>query len=102
MADIFGDVLYVNDWGKQMVGLYNDKDEKDLKIGLFHPKQAENQVINIALPHAMKEGKWKGRLASKQTNKYEIPVSATIISHKDDQGNIAYFSCIMRYISMQI
>ena len=42
MADIFGDVIYVNDWGKQMVGLYNDKDEKDLKIGLFHPKQAEN------------------------------------------------------------
>ncbi len=102
MADIFGNVLYVNDWGKQMVGLNNDKDEKDLKIGFFHPKWAENEVINIAMPHAMKEGKWKGRLALMHATKYEIPVSATIISHKDDQGNIAYFSCIMRDISLQI
>ena len=55
MADIFGNVLYVNDWGKQMIGLNNDKDEKNLKIGFFHPKWAENEVINIAMPHAMKE-----------------------------------------------
>lgn len=102
MADIFGNVLYVNDWGKKMLGFDSSKDEKDVKIGFFHPKWAENEVINVAMPYAMKEGKWKGRLALMHQNRYEIPVSATIISHKDDQGNMAYFSCIMRDISLQI
>lgn len=102
MCDIFGNVLYVNDWGKEMIGFDKTQDEKDLRIGFFHPKWAENEVINVALPHAMKEGKWKGRLALIHKDRFEIPVSATIISHKDEQGNIAYFSCIMRDISLQI
>lgn len=102
MADLFGNALYVNDAGKKMCGLDPSFNEKEHHLGYFHPKWAENDVINIAIPTAMKEGKWYGRLALINLNGPEIPVSAVIISHKDENGNIGYFSCIMRDISEQL
>lgn len=101
IADLFGNALFVNDHGKFMVGMDTNFDVTQLKVGYFHPKWAENELLNVAIPTAMSQGKWQGELALRTSDNKEIPVSAVIISHKDESGEIGYFSCIMRDVSAQ-
>ena len=102
IADLYGNVAYINEAGKKLVGLDPNFVETEVHLSFFHPKWAQNEIINVALPHCMKEGKWNGRLAVKNQIGEEIPVSAVIMGHKDENGKVGHFSCIMRDISEQI
>lgn len=98
-ADKNYNILYINRAGKKMVGLDEFANCSNLCISDFHPKWAAEKIYNEALPSAVKNGIWMGETALLTSDNLEIPTSQVIITHKDQTGNVEYFSTVIRDIT---
>ncbi|MGE0634879.1 MAG: response regulator [Bacteroidia bacterium] len=89
---------YINKAGKKMLGIAEDADTSNLKVKDLQPGWAVRYIADEAIPHAVKHGIWRGETALLSLDKREIPVSQVIIAHKNDKGEVEYFSTIAREI----
>ncbi|MGE5659714.1 MAG: PAS domain S-box protein [Actinomycetota bacterium] len=97
-ADVTGKALYLNRAWRNL--LENDEAKlANLEIPTFHPKWALDIVLNQGLPEAMRSGIWCGETAILDLTGREIPVSQVILAHKSTDGNVEYFSTILRDIA---
>ncbi|MBI9076342.1 MAG: PAS domain S-box protein [Desulfatibacillum sp.] len=92
-------ITYINPAGKRMLGLEADQHPEYPYVQEAHPLWAREIVGNIGVPAAAKEGHWVGETALIGPDGREIPTSQVIMSHKDAEGRIEYFSTIIRDIS---
>ncbi len=89
---------YINKAGRKLLGIPDDMDTDTLKINDLHPGWAARYIADEAIPHAVKHGIWRGETALLTLDKKEIPISQVIIAHKNDKGEVEYFSTIAREI----
>ena len=89
---------YINAAGKKMLGITDEMDGGILKITTLQPGWAVRYIADEAIPFATKNGIWRGETALLSIDKKEIPVSQVIIAHKNEQGEVEYFSTIAREI----
>jgi anti-anti-sigma factor len=89
-------LVYINAGGRQMVGLGADEDIIGLRVGEFSPAWARERVLSEALPHARREGVWRGDLARLHRDGHEIPVSQVIVARTDDEGEVEFYATIAR------
>jgi DNA-binding response OmpR family regulator len=89
---------YINKAGKQMLGIGEGADTSNLKVKDLQPGWAVRYLADEAIPHAIKHGIWRGETALLTLDKKEIPVSQVIIAHKNEKGEVEYFSTIAREI----
>jgi len=61
-----------------------------------HPPWATQLILHEGFPQAIAHGSWVGETALLDANQQEIPVSQLILAHKSPQGEVEYFSAIMR------
>lgn len=97
MADPEGHLIYLNGPGRAMLGLGPESDLPKV-IADSHPQWATELIMNEGLPTAIRDGCWSGETALLGPDGDEIPVSQLILSHKDPQGKLLFFSTIMRDI----
>jgi len=90
-------ILYLNEAGRRMLEWSHGIEKMEIKN--LHPQWAGEKIKNIGLPESVKHGAWRGETAIVNATGKEIPVSQVIISHKDREGDLCYFSTIMRDIS---
>lgn len=96
-ADQHGNILFVNRSGLDMVG--KDIDQlRGRSITRLHPPAVIDRIKSQGMPTAMREGSWTGETTIIDSKGDEIPVSQTILSHKDDAGKTTHFSTVMRDI----
>lgn len=95
-ADPNGTAFYLNHAGRQILGLAEDKDITGLKTLDFHPDWARDVISHDGLPAALKDGSWSGETAILAPNGQEIHVSQVLIAHKNSEGELEYFSTVMR------
>ncbi len=98
MADPQGNIIYLNQAGRSMVGV-NDWKFNAVQLQDFHPPWARNIVINEGLPAAAQLGSWTGEIALLDANGNELQVSQLILGHKDTQNKVLYYSTIIRDIT---
>lgn len=98
-ADCDSNILYINRRGKLMVGLDEKADCTKMKISDFHPEWAYKKIVNEGIPKAIECGLWMGETALVTKNGREIPASQVIISHKNNNGEVEYYSTIIRDIT---
>jgi PAS domain S-box-containing protein len=98
MADQHGNAIYLNQAGMAMSGA-NNHTIKQWHIRDFHPQWAADLIQNVAIPATLQTGFWSGETAMLDKDGNEFPVSQVLISHKDAQGNLLYFSTIVRDIT---
>ncbi|MBD3671467.1 MAG: PAS domain S-box protein, partial [Gammaproteobacteria bacterium] len=98
IADPEGRVLYLNQSGRAMCGLW-DHEIDELSIFEFHPDTTVQMLMDEAFPRVREQGVWSGESEIKDLEGHVIPVSQVIISHRDEQGNLLYYSTIIRDIS---
>ncbi|ALF56456.1 ATPase [Nostoc piscinale CENA21] len=98
-ADFMGNTLYLNKSWRQLLGLCNQTDMSNHSIPNVHPEWATEIILNQALPEAMRSGAWTGETAVIDQTGREIPVSQVVIAHKSDNGQVEYFSTIVRDLS---
>ncbi len=55
-----------------------------------------------AMPTAARNGLWQGECALLASEGKEIPVSAVVIAHRDEQGKVLFYSTIARDISARL
>ena len=93
-----GQVTYINEPGRDLLGLPKEVSIKEKNILDSHPKWAAKIVIEIGVPEAIEKGIWKGETAVYDKRGQEIPVSQVIMSHKSEDGSVEYLSTIIRDI----
>jgi PAS domain S-box-containing protein len=98
-ADPEGNSLWYNSQLKTVLGLDLDADIGKRLISENHPQWAVEIVENQGIPTAIRDGIWVGETALRCHDGVEIPVSQMIIAHKSFDGEVEYFSTIMRDIS---
>ncbi|CBN56170.1 MULTISPECIES: protein kinase domain-containing protein [Kamptonema] len=98
-ADPTGKNLYLNRAWRHFLGLDNEAGAKGTEIHKYHPDWATEIIVNQGLPAAISSGIWVGETAVIDRNGREIPVSQLILSHKSMDGELEYFSTIIRDIS---
>jgi PAS domain S-box-containing protein len=98
MATVNEDLIYLNRSGRKMVGWKADESLAAKKIAMLHPPWAMEVIRNLGCPTAVRDGVWSGETALQHLDGYEIPVSQTIMVHRDVDGNIENLSTIMRDI----
>lgn len=98
MADLEGNVLYLNQAGRALLGL-GARDPSSLRIADLHPDWAARVIFNTGIPTALREGYWSADTALRTLDGREIPVSQVIVSHRDADGKAEYISTVIRDIS---
>jgi len=96
IADPNGRPLFLNRAGRQMVGCGEAEDLSRTHIETYHPEWAAEKVMNEGLPSAVRKGAWMGETALLTRAGREIPVSQVIVAHKYANGEVQFFSTIMR------
>ncbi|MFB2935360.1 PAS domain S-box protein [Aerosakkonemataceae cyanobacterium BLCC-F154] len=99
IATAKGQVLYINKAGRQMVGLEENEDITNTLIADYLPESVENFVFNEVIPITIAKGSWSGETSLLHRDGSLVPTSQVMMSHKSEDGEVQYFSTIMRDIS---
>jgi len=91
-----GTVTFVNQAGRNMLGIGLNEDLSTTHMQDYLPAWAEDRLNSHAIPTAVHEGMWRGESALCSRDGEEIPVSAVIVAHKLPDGSVDFFSTIMR------
>ena len=67
----------------------------------LHPDWAVRLLFRDAIPAALEKGSWHGETAMLDREGREFPVSQLLLVHRDDDGQPAFLSTIIRDISRQ-
>jgi PAS domain S-box-containing protein len=97
MADPDGRVTYLNTAGRAMLGI-GPEGALPKAIADVHPAWAADIVLSQGLQAAIRDGHWSGESEVRGPGAEGIPVAQLILSHKDAQGKLLFFSTIMRDI----
>jgi PAS domain S-box-containing protein len=98
MATEKGEIIFLNAAGRKLIGLAPDEPLR-LTIAETHPPWANEIVLKEAVPHVMRDGFWKGETALLHRDGHEIPVSQVMLSHQAPNGQVEFFSTIIRDLS---
>ena len=98
IADIRGNNQYLNNAGQQLLDIPADQADKFHIREITHP-DAVAHTMNVAIPTAVAEGSWSGESQIITRQGRTVPVSQVLICHRDDSGEAALLSTIMRDIS---
>ncbi|HKL77728.1 MAG TPA: PAS domain S-box protein [Gammaproteobacteria bacterium] len=98
MADPAGHILYENPALRRMRSTSGQTAEGEHFLG-GHPRWAAQRLNEEALPAATEAGTWQGETALYDSAGHTLPVSQTLVAHRDEEGAIQRYSTIMRDIS---
>jgi two-component system, NtrC family, sensor kinase len=95
ISDATGRFLYINRAGRKLVGLREDEDIRNLRIGDFCTSKALEIILREGLPKAEENGQWRGETELLPRKGEAIPVSQVIMAHKSMTGEVEMFSSIV-------
>lgn len=97
--DARGRALYVNNAGREMLGIPRTADPGTWTMTSFHPPDAAQRLLDEAIPAAIVEGQWRGESVICHASGRETPVSLVLLAHRDEHGEVVTFSAVMRDIA---
>jgi PAS domain S-box-containing protein len=98
-ADLAGRNLYLNQAWRNLMNFDSEIDITETLIPQYHPDWAVEIIENQAIPEAIRSGIWVGETAVLNREGREILVSQVVLAHKSKDGELEYFSTIIRDIS---
>ncbi|MCG8348074.1 MAG: PAS domain S-box protein [Chloroflexales bacterium] len=101
VANAQGYLMYINQAGRQMIGLEPEQAIATLPITQFVPEAMHSVLQKHAIPSALRNGSWSGEMLLLRNDGRHIPVSQVILAHKHQDGRPVYLSTVMRDISTQ-
>lgn len=94
-----GTLLWANAFSRKQMGLLSGDNITQLRIANYYPEWALKIIQQEGLPTAIQDGTWVGETAVLDKDGNEVPMSQMIIAHKTVDGDVEYFSSVMRDIS---
>ena len=83
-----GAALYLNQAGRKLLGVTDEKDLAGRQTIDFHPPWAREIIAQQALPAAVQNGSWAGETALLNHVCEVLHVSQVLIAHKKPKGGI--------------
>ncbi|GEM_PF-2412969 len=99
ISDANGYCVYLNPAGRRMAGIDEREDITTRRVESVFPARERERQLTEVLPHASREGTWRGESVLEGVDGCEIPVSQVVIAHPSAQGGVWFISTIMRDIS---
>lgn len=94
-----GNLQYLNASGRSMCGMRPDEEIAEHRLQTLFPPWVVQRFENEILPAVREKEVWSGELVLRCGEAGEVPVSLVMLSHRDDGGEIAFFSAIARDIT---
>ena len=88
--------FYLNRAGHEILGVAQDRDISGRKTLYLHPEWARAIIAKERVPEAIRQGSWAGETTIFGRDGKEIPVSQVLIAHKNPEGEVEYFSTVLR------
>ena len=98
-ADAEGRLLYLNRAGRRMLGLGDEHDIEGMRLVDCYSSWGAQHLMRDTLPTAAREGVWEGENSLRGDPDEDIPISQVVLAHRDDNGELAFYSTIARDIS---
>jgi PAS domain S-box-containing protein len=88
--------FYLNRAGHEILGVAQDRDISGRKTLYLRPEWARGIISKDRLPEAIRNGSWAGETTIFARDGKGIPVSQVLIAHKNPEGEVEYFSTVLR------
>jgi PAS domain S-box-containing protein len=97
IADLEGNAIFVNEAGRELVGLRDLKAVRSTKIIDYFPTDEHRRILDEVLPAVRNTGFWEGELTFRnfQTGQL-IPVLYNIFPVRDSTGTITAYGTVTR------
>jgi PAS domain S-box-containing protein len=99
--DLEGRTIYVNGSLLRLRGWSGLAAARGRPLSDHHPDWVVRLLFRDAIPAALAQGSWHGETAMLDREGREFPVSQLLLVHRDDDGQPAFLSTIIRDISRQ-
>ncbi len=101
MMDASG-LRYMNGRGKAMLGYLPGEDVSKLSVHDLMSKESAEIILGEAIPTAASKGVWEGQTAFKRKDGSEFLSSQIVIAHRNQSGDVDFFSSIASDITDRI
>ncbi len=101
LVDMNGKLIYVNAGGIKMLGATKPEEILDKNITDFFEESKVKNITDEWIPVSIRDKVWNGEHTIKRIDGLRIPVSQTIFSIRDVDGNVRYLGTIITDISIQ-
>ncbi|MDQ8187618.1 chemotaxis protein CheB [Pelagicoccus sp. SDUM812002] len=98
-TDLEGRLTFMNTGGRQLLGINRKDDITRFNLSDIHPPEILERIQNEGLPQALKHGHWSGTTSLVDRSGRIIPISQSIYSHKNGDGETYAISTICRDMS---
>jgi len=102
MADLDGNVLYINPAGKNILGLAQDQPLHAMKIGRFHSPEAEQMLVQDVLPKTLQQGICETECEFLDADANPVPMACIFMSLADQDGHPSRIAVIGRDLRKEI
>ena len=95
MTDTEGRLTYLNAAGRLCCGVDLNAELGETTLKDYFPPWAVKKLVDEGIPTALADGLWLGETAVLAADRREIPVDQTVIAHRNVDGALDFFSCLL-------
>ncbi len=98
IANLDGFVTYINQAGRKLLGIGKNEDISRIRLADFHSPADAQKILREGIPCAIEEGMWTDETTFLSLTGEKVLTSQVLISHRNNRGDIEFFSTIARDI----
>jgi PAS domain S-box-containing protein len=95
-------LLYVNRAGRAMLGLADQGDLRQVRLGDFYPGELHGRFVNDVVPAALRKGAWSGEIDLQGRTGEVSTVSQVVLAHRAPDGAVEFLSMVARDLSERL
>lgn len=99
ISSLFGQAIYLNPAGRQMIGLSAEDDIAQFMATDFYNDEDADFLLNEIIPNALEGGSWSGESNLRRTDEKLVPVEQVININYDIENNPTSFAITMHDIT---
>lgn len=101
MTDLQGNIVFLNQAGRAFLGLATGEALGARNMAPVHPQSSHERMLTEGLPTAIRAGYWRGEMEFLRHDGKIVPMSEVLISHRGDNGEVAYLSNVSRDLTRE-
>jgi len=94
IANLDGFLTYINQSGRNLLGIGKNEDIRRIRLADFHSPADGQKILSEGIPQAIREGMWTDETTFISLNGDKVLTSQVLISHRNNLGEIEFFSTI--------
>lgn len=91
-------MTYINQPGRKLLCISSSEEVSRIRLADFHSPSDGQKILSEGIPYAIREGVWTNETNFLSRNGEKILTSLVLISHRNERGEIEFFSIIARDI----